>query len=154
MKKIVWFNCDKMRMESGHRAFDEQTNVISTGNVIANTQISSHVRPYTEVECGGQTFKPGHLRDYDLRAFTHLISRRVRWWITENTRTESCWLYVFFHHDGEQRIIHGCVITHGDHTLWDKFYTGTGPTHKSRLVVDEAALYVSNPPGGDVACPQ
>ena len=43
MKHATWDNPNKMHIDTGYKLFDKQTNVISYGNVYANTQTSSYI---------------------------------------------------------------------------------------------------------------
>lgn len=43
MKKIEWLNNNKMKFESEFKTFNKATNLITTGNVISNTQFSSFI---------------------------------------------------------------------------------------------------------------
>ena len=47
MREKEWVNGNKMKIETGHKTFDRQTNIISTGNIIANTLWGFFIRPYT-----------------------------------------------------------------------------------------------------------
>jgi len=150
MKKIEWENCDKMKIDTSHKTFDRQTNIISTGNIIANTLLGWHVRPFTEVKIGfGQPDRPpGYLRDFDLRGFSRMPSR-VRELVKELTQEQSVWVYRLFHYDSnDRRITHGWVVTRswpGQERGYDillKVYTG--PTYKSEYVVNEASEYLGD----------
>jgi hypothetical protein len=147
MKQIVWRNDDQMVFESGHKTFDAQTNLIGTGNIIANTLYGRHIRPFTETECNGFTRPEGHLQDFDLGWFTN-IPLPVRRYIEDHLFDESGWLYSLHHYTGSgfwkpaKKIVHGWVLTTSDYKLRALFYTG--PTYKSDLVVDEAALYLGD----------
>jgi len=145
-KEAEWVTPNRMKIETGHVTFDRQSNVVGTGNMIANTQLSFHIRPYSEVDCNGQTFPLGHLRDYDLNWFPSLPSE-VRSCIESLTERNKTILYQFHHwlsggYWGEsKRIIHGYIITDYDGRLLRKLVTG--PTYKSASVIDEMAEYVS-----------
>ena len=148
MKEKVWANPNRMLMESGHKTFDRQTNCISTGNVIANTQLSFYIRPYSRVECNGRKFPPGHLRNYDLKWWTRpLLPSHVRNYVESVTKDEPVIVYQFHHFlsggywGKERRIVHGYVVTTADYELLKKFVTG--PTYKSGLVMDEATKYIT-----------
>lgn len=141
MKEHKWRDGNHMIFESGHKTFDQQVDCISTGNVIGNVQYSNHIRPYIETECNGFTNSPGHLRDYDLKYFDNL-PRRIRKEIEGFTQEKSGWLYEFHHWDGHHKIIHGYVFTDYEHNLVKQWVTG--PTYRSREVIDEAVKYVSN----------
>lgn len=143
MKKIIWATPNKMEIGTGHAAFDRQTNIISTGNIIANTMIGWHIRPHSETECNGLTRPPGHLRDFDLQLFrSRNMRRHVLSYILSVTQDSPIWLYEFFHYNGRCRIMHGYIVTAKDHTHMRSFITG--PTQKSAGVIYECEKYVSN----------
>lgn len=135
-------------MESGHKGFDRQTNMVGTGNIIASTQLSSHVRGRLCTECNGFTQEPGHLRDFDLRPWldNRSLHRHVQKFVlaeTEKLGDHGVWLYQFHHQAGDgNRVIHGYVVTDYEHNLLRTFVTG--PTSKSGLVVEECSMYVAN----------
>lgn len=141
MKEKVWATPNRMLIETDHRTFDRQTNVISTGNVIANTQLSLYVRGELRVKCWGpETRKPGHLRDYDLRSWPEM-PRLVRELVLRETkgREDSVWVSSFFHHNGSRKVVHGYIIARGNKLLHQ---VCTGPTYKSRLVIEGVLPYV------------
>lgn len=143
MKKKVWVTPNRMLMETGHGAFDKQTNVISTGNIIANTQNARYVRGELCVECWGpKVYQPGELRDYDLENWPRM-SPSVRRAVVQATTGQqgSVWVSEFFHYNGHRKIIHGYVITAPDHELLTTFVTG--PTYKSAGVIDGVLPYVT-----------
>jgi len=142
MKKKEWATPNRMLMQSGHRTFDRQTNCISTGNVIANTQISFFIRPFSETKTWAGDRPPGHLQNYDMEKWREWgLPRYIDRYITDRARTESVILYRFHHWNGDRRIVHGYIVTRANHVLMRKFVTG--PTWKSQLVIDECAQYVS-----------
>ena len=112
MKKHTWDNPNKMHFESAYKTFNEQTNLISTGNVIANTQFSSYIRPYNETECNGLTRPAGELLKFDLQYFRNIPERiiNILW---DKTRTESYILYQFsvYNKKYNERDIIGYVLT-------------------------------------------
>lgn len=59
----------RMILSTNFKEFNKQTNYISDGNVIANTQYSNIIRPYNETECNGIKFPKGHLFEHDLQFF-------------------------------------------------------------------------------------
>ena len=84
-------------VNSGWKAFDRQTNCISTGNVYANTQYSGCIRPWKETECNGRQNPEGHLTEFDLKPFRNLrIPKRIENILKDKNRTESMILYMFF----------------------------------------------------------
>ena len=100
----------KMIINSGFKEFDRQTNCISRGNAIGNTQYSNCIRPYTETECNGHTFPEGHLFNYDLQYFN--ISSAIRDMIKKMGKMV-CLYEFFIYRKGEKHII-GWIITCGD----------------------------------------
>lgn len=98
MKKKNWNSTgNKMIINSGWKEFDRQTNCISTGNVICNTQLSWFVRPYRKTECNGLDFPKGHLMDHDLKVFNpYHIPEQIMDVLTDINRRESYILYMFF----------------------------------------------------------
>lgn len=144
MKQKEWANANKMIFESGYRAFDRQTTFIGTGSVIADTQLSFHIRPRNKTECYGYTFPKGHLRGIDIKNF--LLPSRVHREVMRLTEMESVILYQFHHRDegDDRQVIHGYIITtpRPEHRLLLKIVTG--PTYRSGLVIAEAAKYVAD----------
>ena len=65
-------------IDTGFKKFDKATNLISAGNVIANTQYGNFIRPYNMVLCNGNKFHKGHLMECDLKGF------KVKAWIFMN----------------------------------------------------------------------
>jgi len=146
MKKITWDNPNKMHIETGHRTFDRQTNLISTGNIVANTIIGRHVRAHNNLNGWDGPCEPGYLQDFDLSSFRFgVMPSHVREYIKSAAVDESVWVYHLFHYNGNRRIIHGWVITSHDHKPLRKFVIG--PTRKSYDVVYEAAKYLEEEDG-------
>ena len=141
MKKIVWANPNKMVINTGHKTFDRQCAVVSTGNVIAPTQYSFYIRPRTQTECNGFQFPVGHLRDTDMGQLDGVPSH-VRKFVKEQTETEHVILYKFFHYARGERIVHGYVVTGYNNRLMRRFYTG--PTYKSCNVIDTVIEYITD----------
>jgi hypothetical protein len=140
MKRAQFVNPNKMLMESGHKTFDRQTNLITRGNVYSNTQISSYIRPYNQTEWNGKTVQKGELQNYDLKFFGKLpfeVEEAVRAY----AKDKSIILYMFFHRNSDkEKIVHGYVITDTQYRLIDFFVTG--PTYKSYNVIKECSQYV------------
>lgn len=158
MKKIEWINGNKMKIATGHRTFDRQTNIISTGNIIANTETGFYLRPSQETECNGQSFSPGHLQNYDLQSFSHLpdhIRKEVK---ALTDQYHGAILYKFFHYYkpreyyqysrrvyreyGETQYIHGYILTTTEHHIL-RIYP-TDYTMKTWGILEECARYVSD----------
>lgn len=106
-------------IESGWKLFDNQTNCISTGNVYANTQLSSYVRPWAQTECNGFTNEKGHLTMFDLEPFQKFeIPSVIKEIITDVNRKDSVILYMFFVTNKDKRIEPFCwIVTDRLHNL-------------------------------------
>lgn len=129
-----------MRIETGHKTFDRQTNLISFGNIVSNTQYSKWIRPYNETKCYGQERPKGYLQDWDLDYFENLPNY-VRNYIKETAIDDPVILYEFRSYNNNTKIIHGYVVTNKDHELLNYFVTG--PTYKSYDVIKKCIKYVS-----------
>lgn len=98
MKKAIYNKRGTRQLiNSGYRLFDKQTNCICTGNVIANTQFSAYIRPYSQTRCKNIDFEFGHLLNADLKPFRRYgIPECMDDVLTDRTRAESLILYMFF----------------------------------------------------------
>lgn len=114
MKKIVWETPNKMHFESAYKTFNKQVNIISTGNVGSNTQLSFFIRPYKETECNGFTRKPGVLMEFDLRAFKNLPAA-VKEIVCDKEREGSIILYEFRTWSKGRKDVFAYVITDYDY---------------------------------------
>lgn len=114
MKAYTWDNPNKMHMNSGFKLFDKQTNVIGTGNMIANTQVSFYIRPYNEVMNGGYKGKPGDFLKFDLQPFQD-VPQHIRNILWNKDRKESVILYQFRVFHGDRKEIIGYVLTDKDY---------------------------------------
>lgn len=90
-----------MIVETGFKEFDKQTNLITTGNVISNTQNSLYIRAKKEIECNGEKFKEGYLMEWDLSCFGN-IPYYIKNFIVEIGG--NCYLYHFFTHRKNKKI--------------------------------------------------
>jgi len=142
IKKHEWVTPNRMKFESLHKTFNRQVSMITTGNQIGNTVLSAYIRPYNETKCNGFTNPPGHLQEYDLGWLVKEAPEIVKDWVREQGKTKSFILYLFFHWRNGNRIIHGAIITDGEHDHAKTFYLRY--TAKSISVVDEARKYVAN----------
>ena len=142
IKKHEWVTPNRMRFESLHKTFNRQVSMIGTGNQIGNTILSSYIRPYDRTECNGRHNLPGHLQEYDLGWIVKEAPEIAKDWVRQHGKTQSFILYLFFHWRNGNRIIHGAIITDGEHNHAETFYLGG--TVKSISVIDEARKYVCN----------
>jgi hypothetical protein len=142
MKTIEWLNRNRIKFESGYKIFDRQTNIISTGNISANTEYGSFVRSYEETECNGFENPKGHLQNFDLDIFQKIgVSNDILYQVRKILKTKGGILYVFKHLKNEKRIIDGVVLTTKDNKLIQKWYCRN--TLKSMDAVDEAIKYIT-----------
>lgn len=142
-KKCEWVHPNKMKIETGHGKFDRQTKIISEGNAIHDTQLSSYVRPWNETKypVGDEHAEPGHFQKFDLKPFKNL-PQDVLDVVREHAVDESVILYEFRHWNDGQKVVHGYVVTDAQHNLiW---WVVTGPTYKSYNVVQECIKYVAD----------
>lgn len=140
-KKPEWVNPDQMKVSSGCEPFDEQTNLIAHGNVIANTMYGSFVRGQEENTSYGHEFPPLHLHRYDLKPFRELgvVGRAYQW--ASETLKDGGILYVFYHHTSSgSRIVHGLIATDVKHRYLGEVCFSSHP--QSLDVLREVGPYV------------
>ena len=142
IKKHEWVTPNRMKFESLHKTFNQQVSMITTGNQIGNTVLSSYIRPHSETKCNGFTNSPGHLQEYDLGNIVNEAPGMVKDWVREHGKHRWFIVYLFFHWRRGKRIIHGAVITDKKHLLVKTFYLRN--EYKSWSVVNEARKYVVN----------
>lgn len=155
MRHAEWKNPNKQDIHSGHATWDATVRALMPGNVIDPGYMGVYVRPgATPFYPDGRTpAKPGQMRAFDLEHLGVRVPQEVRSFVETVTETEYAILYCFFHHDGSRLIEHGWLVTRGagsgdrddpaNYRRLRVFYTG--PTSKSRDVVDTATDYLSNP---------
>jgi len=142
MKKAEWATPNRMKFESLHKTFNRQVSMICTGNHVGNTVYSGCIRPYNRMECNGHIFPEEHLQEYDLGWLVKEAPEVAKQWIRRQGKDESFILYVFFHRSNGARIIHGSIITDGEHNFKIAFYSRDNV--KSRSIIDEAKKYITN----------
>ncbi len=131
MKESI-FNKSGMKqiIDSGFKTFDKQTNLITYGNVIANTQISSYIRTKTETTCNGFDFKEDELRQHDLQWFKKYLNSYSIKRIEELTENKQAILYMFFITNKKKEIDPiGFILTDSDH-LKVLYFTTNKDTEK------------------------
>ena len=107
MKKNSFYewskNGMKMIIHSDFKEFNKQTNLITSGNVIANTMYGNYIRPYDEtINPVGEVVEKGHLFNFDLQYFS--ISNAMREYIKSLNRQVI--LYeIFIYRNGKKDII-------------------------------------------------
>lgn len=120
MKKSVYSKDGKKQIiNSGWKLFDNQTNCITSGQCVANTQFSMCIRPWKETECNGFQNPEGHLLDFDLKPFrTYRIPKSIKQILTDKEREQSVILYMFYTTSKEGRTEPFCwVVTDYDYKL-------------------------------------
>lgn len=145
MKKVSWDNPNKMHVDTDFVLFNKQSNLISTGNVMANTQFSWFIRPYKETKCNGFDFKEGELLNSDLKYFNNL-PQRISDILRDKERETSYILYEFFVTKNHEKDIIGYIITDANHDHVDSlvrcgYKENTG---KRMSVISWCEQYVCN----------
>ena len=108
----------KMLINTDFQLFNKQTNYISHGQVIANTQFSLCIRPYNETKCNGIDFPIGHLHNKDLENFT--TTDTLRKLLKE--QTENVYLYEFRVFKGNRKEVLGHLVIKNGETIYKKLY--------------------------------
>ena len=146
MKKAKWRNPNHMEFESPHKTFNRQTQCISPGNVIGNTQYSNYIRPFSETECNGFTNETGHLQNQDLtkNIVANTLPYHIREQIRRLTHDNGGIIYNFHHRDGDKRIDDGFVLTtrHDAYKLVKVWYVNQD--WRAQAAVDEEVKYIAN----------
>lgn len=110
LKPIEWENENKMKIETGHKTFDRQTNIITTGNVIANTMTGKCIRAFNEtIGPVGQVEAPGYYQNWDLKGTG--LPLPVRESVKRFSHDRGVILYSFFHYKGRMKYEHGYLVT-------------------------------------------
>lgn len=154
MKYKTWDNPNKMHIETGYKLFDKQTNLISNGNIYANTQSSSYIRPYMETECNGKEFKPGELMKFDLKCVFgeylrdyNLVPQAIKRVLEDRDRKQSVVLYKFFVTIKREHRVIGFVLADYDNNLIERCAINSGYYSyfwKLYNAILEASKYVCN----------
>lgn len=149
MEKIKWENPNKMHIDSGFKLFDKQTNVISTGNVFANTQRSVYIAPWCETERNHTSFKEGELTKADLKfgGFTGNLPLSINRIVYDKNRKEQIILYAFrVFKNGQENVI-GYVVTDYNHNYIEHCVVNawTNASYSKReCAILEAMRYICN----------
>lgn len=107
MNKLYKWSKNKMKMiiNSDFTTFNNQTNLITSGNCISNTQYSNYIRKYDNAD-------NGKLFNYDLQYFS--ISEGLKNYI--KSLDKEIILYEFFVYNKNQKNIIGWIIDN-DNTM-------------------------------------
>ena len=148
MKKHVYNpSGTRQLINSGWKLFDEQTNLITTGNVYTNTQLSSYIRPWTETECNGRTNPEGHLTNFDLHPFRKYgIPPVIDKIVSDKGRKEPVILYMFHVWSKDQHVLPFCwVVTDKNHKLLKYAIVTRWGEHIGKRIkaADEAISYIT-----------
>lgn len=69
MCKLFKYGKNSVEIDTGFKSFDKQSNYLGTGNVIANTQCSSYIRPTYELVSHSKEYQARHLFEFDIKPF-------------------------------------------------------------------------------------
>ena len=133
-------------VDSGWKLFDRQTTLLSTGNVIAGTQVSSFIRPWRQRECGGRVNPKGHLTNFDMKPFRHFrVPGHIETVINDRNRSDSVILYMFFVRKDDSVRPFGWALTTRNHELITSgVQRKSGENFQKRYkALKEAIAYVS-----------
>lgn len=133
----------KQIVNTGLKIFDKQTNLISTGNVMANTQFSSFVRPYNKTEVNGKTREPGALMCFDLQEF-HKLPKAIDDLIRDVNRKDSVILYEFHYYSNKRKLIVGYIITDRYYNLLHKHVNYGFHGIRRLSCLNEVLKYITN----------
>jgi hypothetical protein len=147
MKEIRWDNPNKMHMESGFKLFDKQTNLISTGNVFANTQRSVYIAPWKETKRNYRDWKEGELTKADLKfgGFDGNLPSCIKRIVYDQNRTGKIILYAFrVFKNGIEDVV-GYVVTDDNYNYIEHCITNawTNASYSKReMAIREAMSYI------------
>lgn len=136
---------NRMLLSTGCKKFDKQTSALMSGQQIGDTITSFFVRPHSELECNGHTFRPGQLRQSDIDRLGRDLCYSAKAWLERNAEAHVL-VHCLFHWKRrtkyvlEGKVLDGAVVVDYDHNLVQIFY---GNSHyKSGQVVDVCATYL------------
>ena len=132
-RKAVFDNPNKMRFQSEHKTFNKLTNLISTGNVITNTQTSFFIRAKKEE------------REFDIKSFpgSNDAPKQIKKRIEDDNRTESVILYKF-HIKGKPLC---WVLTDKNYKFIDCELAYNKPSYREGSVLMEVMRFIVNKNG-------
>lgn len=141
MKVKQWATPNRMLFESEHKTFNKQTQLISTGNVWANTQYSGCIRGYYTTDCNGHISELGHLQNYDMKQFNQYLPYHVLQQIKELTKNNGGILYIFKHYSNGRLIVDGAILTDRQYKHIKSYYLGG--SYKQDSIIDKAREYIT-----------
>lgn len=140
LKNLTFRTPNRVLINTGHKTFDSQCDLLMTGNVICNVQRSSYIRPMSQSECNGAIFARGHLFEFDIKAFRPDLPR----WIEDRLRKldTTAILYEIRHwHGRNKKHVHGYIVTDAQHKPILISTTGSQP-FKSEQVMSTVVPYL------------
>ena len=147
MRKVEWLNKNKMKIDTGHKEFDETVRCLTPGNVIDDGYCGGYIRPWSmTLMPDGKSHRPeGHLQDWDINSVSKIVPDFVRSEIRKSGALEYTILYEFHTWHGEEKIVHGYLLTRGHNDSY-RYIHGwvTGPTRKSIGIIEVCAQYLAN----------
>lgn len=146
MKKAIYNKKGNQVVNTAWKEFNKQTNCISTGNVYANTQVSSFIRPWSETKCNGFDFPEGQLMKFDLQNFgRYRIPENLDKVIRDKNRKDSVILYMFFTIRNKKVTPFGWVLTGREHHLigWNVVRGYSESYTKRWSALNEAIQYIT-----------
>lgn len=96
----------KMILHTAFGIFNNQTNYIGSGNVIANTMYGKYIRAINDIECNGRNYEKGYLRNVDLETFD--LPNELKEYI--DTIKEQFVLYQFHYYKNNKQIVIGYIL--------------------------------------------
>jgi hypothetical protein len=139
-KTKTWTNSNKMFINTGHKTFDKQTNVLFFGNGCANTMNSYSIRAYNNtVNPVGQYREPGFLQDFDMN--NRNIPAVVKRFVKAVAIDKNVNLVNLFHFSNDKKVSHAWIVTESDGELITVFYDNY--KQKTLDIVSECLPYFS-----------
>lgn len=135
---------------TGHATFDREMEAVYDGNATTDTQHSAYIRAHGNTTRPlGDSCEPGVLQDFDLKPFRQALGlpRHIDAAVVRELRDRQGILYAFFHHRGGERVVHGFLLASGDGLNERLGVWATGPTGKSRDIMNAMADWLTYEPG-------
>jgi hypothetical protein len=113
MCKKFEYGKNSVKVDTGFKSFDKQSNYLGTGNVIANTQCSSYIRPTYELKCNTRNYPARELFEFDIKPFK--LSGINEALVEEFAdKYNGCILYKFFYMQNKKIQTIGYLLTSKD----------------------------------------
>lgn len=140
LKTLAFRDPNHVLINTGHKTFDSQCDLLMTGNVISNAQRSSYIRPVSQRECNGAIFSPGQLFEFDIKSFRPDLPTWIEGRLRELDTTVI--LYEIRHWQGRnKKHVHGYIVTDTQHKPILISTTGSQP-FKSEQVMSTVVPYL------------